>query len=868
MIGGYYLELGTRNPIKEKIEQPSPVAGPPAFDLAAIEEYCEFRHRLAAGLDGKFVVKAFTTEQKSRCRWIGHFNVGDAKRMSRAIAAFCPATGRRGDEHLNLYCQWAVFDPNIPVAGKGSGGRMKDVIASFAAVSDYDNDKREGKALPFEPTCRLETSPGNFQEFFIFPQPILLAQAKVTLAALNRMTGNEPCEKNPAHIWRIVGTLNWPNKAKLDRGRSPIPWLVRWASFTDLRVDPEAIISAAPPEPVKVRNLEPPAELSDFEVAKLVSALTVLHPDRLPTVEPPRDPYDFWLWVLMGVHSLQWGDVGLDIADKWSQRSRYYDVEELETKWDSFDTGENQRGVGSIFMWAKGECWEMPVADWPEPDPDWPEPDPAESGPEPIPDWPEPRPIGDGLLPVLPFSPDFLPPAIKDWVIDIADRKQCPIEYAAIPAIVALGVVIGGKIAVRPKQLDSWTENPNFWGMVIGRPGMLKSPASDDVLKPIHGLEREARTAFAEAMRGYEEQVEQWEVLRRNDRTANTSLAGPKPEKPVQKRYLTSDTTYEKLGVMMQGNPDGILVHRDELISLLKHLDKEEQCNARSFYMTAWNGSSSYTFDRIERGIVHIERVCLSIVGAATPSTIAKYIKDIEVAGAGGDGLFQRFGLAVWPDITPDWHNSDHRPDIEARDRAYNLFKRLDTLQPMSIGAEFDSWDKTPFLRLDLDAEATFLVWRGKLERQLRADGKIGPMLEAHISKYRKLVPILALINHLADEAATGPISDSAMERALRFIEYLESHARRIYASGKANKVDVAKAILDRIEHRYLLEGFKPRDVIQGHWSGLRETDAIMEGLELLCELGWLRSETVKPQFGPGRPSTIYHVSPACFRSG
>ena len=42
------------------------------------------------------------------------------------------------------------------------------------------------------------------------------------------------------------------------------------------------------------------------------------------------------------------------------------------------------------------------------------------------------------------------------------------------------------------------------------------------------------------------------------------------PTDPVERRYITNDTTYEKLGEILAQNPNGILAHRDELVSLLK----------------------------------------------------------------------------------------------------------------------------------------------------------------------------------------------------------------------------------------------------------------------------------------------------------
>jgi putative DNA primase/helicase len=114
-------------------------------------------------------------------------------------------------------------------------------------------------------------------------------------------------------------------------------------------------------------------------------------------------------------------------------------------------------------------------------------------------------------------------------------------------------------------------------------------------------------------------EVEEWKKAKKQ----NPEAAGPEPEQPVQKRYMTHYTGYEALHVLMQTNPFGILGHRDELISLLKHLDQEINTNAKGFFMQAWNGDDGYAMDRIGRGHVYAEHVCLSLFGSATPSMYA-----------------------------------------------------------------------------------------------------------------------------------------------------------------------------------------------------------------------------------------------------
>ena len=95
----------------------------------------------------------------------------------------------------------------------------------------------------------------------------------------------------------------------------------------------------------------------------------------------------------------------------------------------------------------------------------------------PPPNWPEPQPLPEGLLPVAPFTTDFLPFTLSSWVDDIAERMQCPPEFIAVTAVAALGAVLGRRIGVRPQQRTDWVEVCSFWGCVVGRPGWLKSPA-------------------------------------------------------------------------------------------------------------------------------------------------------------------------------------------------------------------------------------------------------------------------------------------------------------------------------------------------------------------------------------------------------
>ena len=123
-------------------------------------------------------------------------------------------------------------------------------------------------------------------------------------------------------------------------------------------------------------------------------------------------------------------------------------------------------------------------------------------------DWPAPLDIPSGLEKVPGFDVAVLPENLRAWLLDIADRMQVPTEFTAVPAMVMFGSLLGNKIAVAPQEFGDWPEVCNLWGMLIGRPGIKKSPAANDVFKPLRRASLEAHEAFSQALASYEVQAD------------------------------------------------------------------------------------------------------------------------------------------------------------------------------------------------------------------------------------------------------------------------------------------------------------------------------------------------------------------------
>ncbi len=477
-----------------------------------------------------------------------------------------------------------------------------------------------------------------------------------------------------------------------------------------------------------------------------------------------------------------------------------------------------------------------------------------------------PEPLPSPLPTVPAFDATWLPASVREWCVDTADGLQVPLDFTAVPAMVALAGAIGRRVGIAMKQHDRWHELPMLWGCVIGRPSSGKSPALTPARRMLERLAGEERKAYDVAMREHEGRELIAEANRANAKKAiqaalkkgDTSAAESAAdaalfdeEPPSEPRIVVNDATVEKLGELLNANPNGLVQFRDELAGWLANLDREGRESDRAFWLECWNGTGTFTVDRIGRGTIRIEACAVSILGGMQPGKLTEYVRGAIRGGFSDDGLIQRFQLAVYPDLPASWSYCDRRTDPASEARAWATFQRLRALEPDAIGAERADGIDVPFLRFDDEAQGLLIEWTTTLMHRLRA-GEEPAWMESHLSKYRALAGRLALVLHLADGGA-GPINADTLATALDWCDYLEGHARRIYAPAMDNGLSAAHLILKK--RAELGEAFTLRDIQRRCWAGLSDRDTIAEGLELLVDHRHL-AETVE-QTG-GRPSVVY----------
>ncbi len=496
-------------------------------------------------------------------------------------------------------------------------------------------------------------------------------------------------------------------------------------------------------------------------------------------------------------------------------------------------------------------------------------------------EWPEPLPIENELLPVDTFDFSLMPDLLRDFTEDCSFRMQCSPDYIAVSIICMLSSLIGTSCGMRPKRYDDWVETPNLWGIVVGHPSSMKSPAIKQALAPLDKLEeREAKK--------HQEELNVWKIkdnitqvqkksaeskirkamdnssLTQEQAFVNYSDQLAEIPKPSCKRYKINDGSVEKVHEALVENPRGLLLYRDELMGLLKGWEKKGKESDRAFYLEAWSGSGSFTHATISRGTIRVENICISIFGGTQPDKLQDYLE--ESLGGGNDGLLQRFQLLVFPDLLKEWQYVDQVPNHKAQKAFGDLVDQIAQEEFFNEISDLQETKERKCFSFDDEAQLLFVEWFTTLENEKLRGSDDAPIISQHLTKYKKLMPALALIFHIIDIASkqekTGKVSVEAATRAMAWCDYLEKHARRSYGMAlKTAPMELSK----KIEAGGLGEKFTLRELYRKGWHLLKDKEKAEEACNCLIANHWLKKVSSIPALG-NKTTTEYVVNPKAYK--
>jgi hypothetical protein len=452
-------------------------------------------------------------------------------------------------------------------------------------------------------------------------------------------------------------------------------------------------------------------------------------------------------------------------------------------------------------------------------------------------------------IPALTGKPEWpvnsCPQAIDTFARDEADRIGVDIAMVALQAIGVAAIAIHDGFQVQPKQNDTtWTEPPILWIGIVGGPGQKKSAAQKAAKRPVKQIERAFNKLYRTNMEQYEKDLAAWNKAGKK--------GGEPPVQPKQRRLSVDDTTVEALRRVLEENPRGIGIIKDELGSWLASFDayrtnSKSGSKDRGDYCELYQGEPKW-IDRVDKGALYVPHWGASIVGNIQPGPVKRLMGNIT-----DDGLVARFMVAH---CEKNGRGLDRESNKEAMDTYLAVIMRLVEMEPQG---EIETFTFAPSALRFRDAIC-------EMAETMKCLPDTSDALKSHLNKFEGMFCRLALVYHMI-ESATVDVDpppeipeDTASMAATLMAEFLFPNSVRFYAetiddgSHTADARWVAGYILDRSS-----EVITKRELIQAYHTFRRDHKALHATMNLLYAANWVEEAGNKKD----REVTSWAVNPA-----
>ena len=473
------------------------------------------------------------------------------------------------------------------------------------------------------------------------------------------------------------------------------------------------------------------------------------------------------------------------------------------------------------------------------------------------------QPFNNELRPVETVPYEALPNILTDFIKEQSLIRGCPDDYILVSLLARMGCVFSGKIQIALTRKTGWFASPNFFWAMIGEPSSGKSNALSATNKPVQLLSENARTKYNKEMKQYLHSlalIESKIATAKKGMEAEGKKAKANPvvvtkfedsfkahmqelseleeHKPRLKRYTVTKITVEKLILILEENPEGVMLEVDELSSSFVRLSKDDNADERGLYLSGFNGGLQYPYDTVKRGTVFIQRLLLSIFGGIQPSKLKRFLNEART-GYQDDGMLQRFQGVVYPDKNTR-KLKDKQASVFLVNGITELFSNLDFLPADTL------------VRLDDSAQQLFDEWRDETAENAQL---LGHPYEAHLVKSYEFVASLAVYLYLAENngklTPDKQISSKQILSAIKLGGYFFSHAKRMYGlvykdnlparslSEKLAKLTgVSSNKNEYYDHSEKLYFFTRSQIRSKDWADLTTQEERREAIRVLIQLG------------------------------
>jgi hypothetical protein len=463
-----------------------------------------------------------------------------------------------------------------------------------------------------------------------------------------------------------------------------------------------------------------------------------------------------------------------------------------------------------------------------------------------------------GELPDFPV--EVLPTSLREWLRRTARGAGVTPGHVAVPFLGIASSLIG--TARRVRACRSWSEPLTMWVALIGFSGTGKTPGIDVTRRALSLIERARKHRIADLQREHETRAQKAKAEKKKweqavaEAVENNQPAPPKPPSAtepgpfVAPRLCVSDSTIERIAVLLEARPQGIAFVADELARLFLNMKRYSGGQDNEFWLEAWNGKN-FVVERQGRPPVVLDYLLVGITGGFQPDKLARAFQGDD------DGMYARLCFA-WPEDPAHRPLSNEVTEIEPE--IQNALTRI-----IDLPASEDGVFAPKTVDLSAEAVAAFETFRTFLaQAKTESDGREREWAAKGGTHVLRLAGSLAYLDWaMLGGAEPQVIGEQYVAAAVRlWRDYFWPHSRAALRQiGLTEKHTNARRALCWIRKSAQPEVslLDIRREALGRRLDAEQTRGLLDGL---VRAGWLKLVTTKTE---GRAIHRWQVNPQLF---
>lgn len=454
------------------------------------------------------------------------------------------------------------------------------------------------------------------------------------------------------------------------------------------------------------------------------------------------------------------------------------------------------------------------------------------------------------LPPYRPFPDATLPPVIRDLVTAAARAIGCDPAFPAVHALAAAAAAIGSTHLVSPKK--GWREPCCLFTLSNGRSGGKKSPPFRLVEDVVADIDDDFEADYDLAVARFQAELAAWEAARPEEGQERP----PRPKPPARRRAAVQDVTIEALVGVLQENPRGVGMFRDELAgwvnSFVKYAGKSGATDLPHWLQLSNAGTVNYIRKTGDKREIRVRGACVTVTGTIQPRVLAKLMTP-EMKES---GLLYRLLIVMPPEEPRVWS------DEEIPDGVVDAFRALLTrLHGLTFGVWPNGRPKPHLVTLTGPARGRFVEFYNRNGRRMHESDDDGAGALSKLEGYSiRFALLFHCCRHAASEIGPGaiPIGEQDVAAGVELAEWFAYELERVYqALGEREEDTEARRLhelVDRLAANPRRGGrVTARDLQHHNGKKYPSAEAAQAALDLLASSGQWRWESGPVRTRPGQ---------------